>query len=146
LKVVSVNVSTKKGTPKESVNEIIVKPEYGIVGDAHAGPGIRQISLLAKESHDKFQPMTDVCLKNGIFGENITTEGMILPILKLGTRFNIGTATLEVSKIGKECHAPCSIGKTVGKCIMPKECIFVIVIKEGIIKPGDKIYEVEDDS
>lgn len=139
MKVLAVCISDKKGTPKEPTKSIHVQPGLGVVGDAHAGPGIRQVSLLAQESHDRFQPMTDVCLKHGIFGENITTEGIDLPGLPIGTRMKIGTAELEVSKIGKECHAPCAIGKRVGNCIMPKEGIFAIVIKEGDIEPGDEI-------
>ncbi len=132
-------MSSKKSVSKEPVKEIRLRKDHGIVGDAHAGPGIRQVSLIAKESHDRFQPMTDVCLKNGIFGENITTEGIALIELPVGTRLKINDCILEVSKIGKECHAPCAIGKEVGNCIMPKEGIFAIVIEEGVIQENDEI-------
>ena len=137
--VLSVNVSEKKGVAKQEVREITLIKDLGIKGDAHAAPGDRQISMLAKESHDRFQPMTNVCLKNGIFGENITTQGIDLLALNIGDKLEIDGCLLEVSKKGKECHAPCSIAKKVGKCIMPKECIFLRVLKGGKIKKGAKI-------
>lgn len=141
-RIISVNISSHKGTPKKSVEKIELKIDQGIVGDAHSGPGIRQVSLLAKESHDRFQPLTDVCLKNGIFGENLTTYGIDLPKLKIGQKLKINNCILEVSKIGKECHTLCGIGKKVGDCIMPKEGIFAKVIIGGEIKKGDEIIKL----
>lgn len=139
MKVVSVNISDRKGIAKEPVDAIDVRKYHGIIGDAHAAPGIRQISMLAKESYERFEKQGSPCLKNGSFGENIVTEGIDLHMLPVGTHMKIGTAVLEVSKIGKECHAPCAISKAVGECIMPKEGIFAIVINEGRIVPGDHI-------
>lgn len=140
-KVVSINISKKKGVSKLPVEEGHFKVEYGLVGDAHSGPGIRQVSLLAKESIDKFRksPAVKVCLKNGIFAENLTTEGITLHKLKLGTKLKINNVILEISKIGKECHSICTIAKKVGNCIMPKEGVFAKVIKEGEIRIGDEI-------
>lgn len=137
-KVFSVNISGVRG-PKEQASEIILIKGKGVAGDAHANGGARQVSFLAKESHDKFQPLVKVCLKAGIFGENITTEGVVLTALKLGDRLKIGNCLLEVSQIGKECHAPCSIGRTVGRCIMPEESIFCRVIEGGRVRKGDSI-------
>ena len=117
----------------------MLKEEYGIIGDVHAGPGDKQVSFLSKESVDAFQPHTDVCLKHGIFAENITTEAINLRELNLGQRIQINDCILEVSKKGKECHQFCNIAKIAGRCIMPKECIFGRVIKGGTIKAGDEI-------
>ena len=137
-KIISINTSKEKGVAKKPVEKAVLKKDHGIVGDAHAGPGNRQISLLAKEDIDEFAK-NKLCLKHGDFAENITTQGIELPVLKLGTRLKLGTAIVEVSKIGKECHADCEIMKKVGKCIMPTRGIFVIVIEEGEICQGDEI-------
>ncbi|MBR9690584.1 MOSC domain-containing protein [Candidatus Woesearchaeota archaeon] len=139
MKIVSINVSKQKGTPKTSVESAEFKVNQGIVGDAHAGPGEKQVSLLAKESHELFAPMTDVCLKNGIFGENITTKGIELHKLNVCDRLQIGGVVLQITKIGKECHAPCYIAKNVGSCIMPQRGVFAKVLSNGKIKKNDLI-------
>lgn len=143
--VLSLNVSEKKGTLKVPVDEVEAKKDMGFVGDAHAGPGIRQISLLAKEDFALLKNLpTGVCLKEGNFGENITTIGIELHTLPIGTRLLIGDEVeLEVSKIGKECHLGCAIRSQVGDCIMPRRGIFAIVIKEGKIRSNDKILVAE---
>ena len=145
-KVLSVNVSEKKGLVKHEAAEIICRENFGIEGDAHAEAGSkRQISLLAQESIDK---MTELGVKGlcfGKFAENITTSGLVLYELKVGTRLRIGETIQEVSQIGKKCHAldGCEVARTVGICVMPKEGIFTVVIKGGKIKAGD-ILEVLD--
>lgn len=145
-KVLSVNVSEKKGLVKHEAAEIICRENFGIEGDAHAEAGSkRQISLLAQESIDK---MTELGVKGlcfGKFAENITTSGLVLYELKVGTRLRIGETIQEVSQIGKKCHAldGCEVARTVGICVMPKEGIFTVVIKGGKIKAGD-IIEVLD--
>jgi len=138
MKVLSVNMHAKHG-PKEEVKVIELKENHGVIGDVHAGSSIRQVSLLAKESHDEFQPMTEVCLKNGIFGENITTQRINLKDLKLGQIIKINDCVLEISELGKVCHAPCQIAAKVGDCIMPRECVFGIVKKGGKIRARDEI-------
>jgi cyclic pyranopterin monophosphate synthase len=141
LIVVSVNISERKGTPKTPVEKIELVCDHGVKGDAHAGPGDRQVSLLAIESYQRFEKSAvgKMCLKHGSFGENIVTEGIVLHELNIGDGLIIGDALLRVSKIGKECHAPCAIAKAVGKCIMPVEGIFARVESDGSIRPGDKI-------
>ena len=136
-KVISVHVSKSKGTAKEPVDCAELVSLQGVKGDAHAGPGDRQVSLLALESYQRFAAGSRQCLKQGSFGENILTEGIELHKLAVGTRLKVGGAVLEVSRIGKECHAPCQIARTVGSCIMPKEGIFARVIKSGKVRPGD---------
>lgn len=136
--VVAVCVSEKKGTLKHPVDEIRVKKEHGIIGDAHAGNWHRQISLLANESVDKMKEKFPN-IPIGAFAENILTEGIDLCHLPIGTKLSIGEVVLEVTQIGKECHADCAIRKQVGDCVMPREGIFTIVLEEGTIKSGDII-------
>ncbi|HKL74168.1 MAG TPA: MOSC domain-containing protein [Clostridia bacterium] len=141
-KVIAVNISEKKGVVKHPVVIAECVEDYGIKGDAHGGKGIRQVSLLGIESIDKFRKQKNaVGLCEGKFAENITTEGLILYQLPVGTRLRIGESVHEVSQIGKKCHADqgCEVAKLYGQCIMPKEGIFTIVIRGGIIKAGDSI-------
>lgn len=141
--VVSVNISEKKGTVKHPVPEIQLKLRHGIVGDAHAGDWHRQISLLAEESVDTMRAACSIPLSEGVFAENINTRGIDLKHLPVGTRLRIGEAEVEVTQIGKECHSDCAIKKAVGKCVMPTEGIFAIVVKEGTVRPGDEIEILE---
>lgn len=140
-KVISINISDKKGVLKKPVKKALFKENYGIIGDAHAGEGIRQISLLSKECIDEFKknPLLKVCIKHGSFGENLTTIGVDYSKLKIGDKLKINEVILEISKKGKECHAPCSIGKATGVCIMPKEGVFAKVLKGGEVNVDDEI-------
>lgn len=138
-KVVSVNISTKKGMIKHPVEQIELKINHGIVNDAHAGDWHRQISLLDLSSFDKMHNTANVALRPGIFAENITTEGIDLWSLPIGTRLQIGQTLLEITQIGKECHRHCQVFKEVGDCVMPREGIFAVVIKEGVIKAGEAV-------
>ena len=144
--VVAVNISTEKGTRKKTVPSCRLVIEHGIEGDAHAGKWHRQVSMLAQESIDKMQAgLKDITLKPGDFAENITTTGIEVMKLPIGTRLKIGDqAELEVTQIGKECHLACEIRRQVGDCVMPREGIFTIVITEGDIKAGDTIIVVGD--
>lgn len=138
-KVLSINISTAKGTPKTSVNPGVLIEDFGFEGDAHAGKWHRQVSLLAIESIEKSKGMPTNGLCHGVFAENITTQGIELYTLPVGTRLQIGEAVIEITQIGKECHEGCAIKKTVGKCIMPKEGVFARVIKGGKIFKNDSI-------
>lgn len=138
MKVISVNISEKKGTVKSPVPQIELKKNHGIVGDAHAGNWHRQVSLLAVESLNKMKEKIP-SLKPGDFAENIMTEGISLHTLPIGTLLIIGECELEVTQIGKECHKGCEIRNITGECIMPTEGIFAIVRKEGTIYPRDAI-------
>lgn len=143
-KVLAVCISEEKGTPKKEVESVFVKPDHGIVGDAHAGNWHRQVSLLGKESVDKVQQNIDFVLQHGAFAENILTEGLILYELPVGTKLRVGEALMEVTQIGKECHYGCAIRKATGDCVMPREGIFCKVLKEGIIKAGDSLEIAKD--
>lgn len=138
-KVTAVNISEKKGVRKHEVPYIDLKLRHGIVGDAHAGDWHRQVSLLAEESVDTMRSICPIELDAGIFAENINTRGIDLKQLPIGTHLRIGQAELEVTQIGKECHSDCAIKKATGKCVMPTEGIFAIVVKEGRIQAGDRI-------
>ena len=137
--VIAINVSAQKGTIKSSVQSAEFKKRHGIVGDAHAADWHRQISLLAQESVDKMRAMGAVELVPGIFAENITTEGIELHTLPVGTRLRIGPCEVQVTQIGKECHQHCQIYQQVGMCIMPLEGVFVEVIAEGTVRAGDPV-------
>lgn len=137
-KVAAVCISEKKGTMKHEVPEVFVKKEHGIIGDAHAGNWHRQVSLLGKESVDKMRrDFPDIPV--GAFAENILTEGITLYELPVGTRLRVGKTLLEITQIGKECHASCAIRQQVGDCVMPREGVFAIVLEEGTIRGGDVI-------
>lgn len=139
-KVVSINISEKKGERKTPVQEAVIKEDFGIEGDAHASSEWhRQVSLLAIESVRKMQEM-GLDVKPGDFAENITTEGLDLLALPIGTRLKIGKDIIgEVSQIGKVCHTRCAIYEQAGDCVMPKEGIFIRVLKSGVTKVGDEI-------
>jgi len=139
-RVIAVCKSDEKGTKKEDVKEGLLKDDFGLVDDAHADCCThRQVSLLAVESIDKMRAL-GLELKPGDFAENLTTEGIDLVSLPVGTRMSVGEqVVLEVTQIGKECHAGCAIFQQVGKCIMPEEGIFTRVIQGGTVKTGDQI-------
>lgn len=138
-KIKAISISTKKGTKKNNVPEAELKVDLGMEGDAHAGNWHRQISLLAVESIDKMIAK-GANVSPGNFAENITTEGIELVKLPIGSRLKVGNGIeLEVTQIGKECHSRCEIFKQVGDCIMPREGIFAKVMKAGKIKVGDTI-------
>ncbi len=137
-KVLSINISDKTGVIKLPVEkaEFI---EGGIKGDAHFGlDEIRQVSLLADESVDKMRAM-GLKLGAGVFAENITTQGIELKTLPIGTKLKIGETIQEVSKIGKECHHGCAIKQQTGTCVMPTDGIFTRVLQGGSVKAGDEI-------
>lgn len=143
-KVIAVCVSDKKGIKKTPVREIFLEENYGVKGDAHAEHGsVRQVSLLASESIEKIKAL-GLDVGAGAFAENITTSGIDLPSLKVGTLLKIGEAYGKVSQIGKECHDRCNIYKTVGDCVMPREGIFIRVIRSGKVTAGDEIIVVEE--
>ncbi|WAM34478.1 cyclic pyranopterin monophosphate synthase MoaC/MOSC-domain-containing protein [Caldicellulosiruptor morganii] len=140
-KVISINISKQKGTPKVPVQEANVIEDFGIEEDAHAGTSHRQVSLLDKSSIEKMEEYGIKGLCFGKFAENITTEGLDISKIRPGTRLKIGSSViLEISQIGKKCHADgCEIARTVGICIMPKEGLFARVLKGGKIRVGDTI-------
>lgn len=138
-RVVAISISQNKGQRKTNIDKGRFIKDFGIENDAHAGPWHRQVSLLAMES---IQKMIDKGLKvgPGDFAENITTEGLDLTKLPLGTRLKIGKDVLgEVTQIGKECHTRCAIYYQAGDCVMPREGIFIRVIKGGEVKVNDRI-------
>ena len=138
-KVLAVNISENKGTKKTNIQSCALVKDFGLTRDAHAGPWHRQVSLLANESIEK---MRAIGLKVGYgdFAENITTQGLDLVHLPIGTEIRIGVSVrLRVTQIGKECHQRCAIYYQAGDCVMPKEGIFAEVIKEGEVKVGDEI-------
>jgi len=139
-KIIAVCKSENKGTKKVAASEGILGGDYGLIGDAHADSAThRQVSLLARESIDKMRAL-GLEVGSGDFAENLTTEGIDLVSLPPGTRISIGKEViLEVTQIGKECHAGCAIFREVGKCVMPKEGVFAKVICGGVVRIEDLI-------
>lgn len=137
--IIAVNISKDKGTKKINVGKCQLIREFGLKGDAHSGKWHRQVSLLAEESIEKMRKKVPN-LKPGDFAENITTQGIDLASLSVGTRLRIGSNILiEITQKGKKCHTDCEIKQLVGDCIMPREGIFARILKPGLVKIGDEI-------
>lgn len=137
-KVLSVNSSLEKGVVKQPLDEAEFVAGHGVAGDAHAGDWHRQVSLLAIESYRKMED-NHPAFAIGSFAENLTTEGIVLYELPIGTILEIGETLQRVTQIGKACHKGCAIKQTVGDCVMPREGIFTEVLQGGLIRPGDTI-------
>ena len=144
-KIIAVCSSKNKGTKKEDVTEGVLKEDYGLIGDAHADCcSHRQVSLLAIESINKMRSL-GFDVGPGDFAENLTSEGIDLVSLPIGTHMSVRKEViLEVTQIGKECHSWCDIRRQIGKCIMPKEGVFAKVIRGGLVRAGDEIRIEKD--
>ena len=141
-RVRSVNTSRRKGGRKAPCADgVTIEANRGVAGDAHAGDWHRQVSLLAWESIEKAQAM-GLDVAEGDFAENVTTEGIDLLALPLGTRLRVGGALLELSQIGKVCHTKCAIYHLAGDCIFPREGVFFVALEDGEVKPGDPVQVV----
>jgi MOSC domain-containing protein YiiM len=137
--IISINISRTRSVKKKPGRQGVLIEGLGFEGDAHAGPGTRQVSLLALESIEKMKKM-GLEVGPGDFAENITTSGIKLRSLPVGTILEAGRGiVLEVTQIGKTCHTQCAIFRQVGQCVMPEEGIFARVLKGGKIRAGDKI-------
>lgn len=137
-RVLAVCTSAARGTQKTPADAVTLVAGHGIEGDAHAGDWHRQVSLLSAEKIDAFRARGAV-VGDGAFGENLVVEGFDLRTVPVGTRFRIGTALLELTQIGKECHSHCAIYKQMGECIMPREGVFARVLSGGVVRPGDAV-------
>lgn len=136
--IISINISGAKGERKHPVGRAELRVEHGIEGDGHAGKWHRQVSLLAQESIEKMKEK-GLAVGPGDFAENVTTHGVELPALPVGTQIKLGEALVEVTQIGKECHNRCKIFYQAGDCVMPREGIFVRVIRGAVVAEGDTI-------
>lgn len=136
FEILSLNISKDKGMAKSPVPGFVLIADHGIEGDAHAGPGIRQVSLLADEDIATMREKL-ATIAPGDFAENITTRGIDLASLPVGTKLMIGEAVLEISQIGKECHSGCAIREKTGDCVMPRRGVFAVVVKGGEISDED---------
>jgi len=141
-KILSVNISEKKGEKKHNIGAGRALIQQGLENDAHIGMAIRQISLLASESIEKIR-QKGLNVNYGDFAENLTTEGIELFTLPPGTKLKVGKdILLEVTQVGKTCLTPCAIYHAVGDCVMPKEGVFVRVLSEGLVSVGDEIIVI----
>jgi MOSC domain-containing protein YiiM len=138
-KIVAVSISDRKGEKKHNNDQARLVPDHGLDHDAHAGDWHRQVSLLDMQSIARIREK-GLDVDPGNFAENITTEGIRLWELPIGTSLQLGEqVVVEVTQIGKECHNRCAIFHQVGDCVMPREGIFAKVLQEGTIRPGDTI-------
>lgn len=144
-RVVAVSISRKKGIPKTNVDAVRLREDWGVEGDVHAGTWHRQVSLLALESIRKMRAK-GLNVRPGAFAENLTTEFIDLPHLQVGDRIRIGESELEITQIGKECHARCAIYYRAGDCVMPREGVFARVIRGGAVAKGDAVSVVHSDA
>jgi MOSC domain-containing protein YiiM len=140
-RVVSVNVAAEKGVRKAPRAQVALVAEHGVEGDGHAGPWHRQVSLLAAESIAKMRAQ-GLTVGPGDFGENVTTEGIVVYELPVGTRLRLGDTLVEVTQIGKVCHDRCAIFYAAGDCVMPREGIFARVLEGGPLRAGDAVEVV----
>ena len=143
--ILAVCISKEKGTVKRPIETGEMIEDYGLKGDAHAGSGHRQISLLSAESVKAFNEATGAMAEDGDFGENLLVLGLDLKNLPIGTILKTDTVRLQITQIGKECHEGCTIRKRTGDCIMPREGVFAKVLRGGTVEPGDFLYiEIND--
>ena len=142
-KIVAVCVSEKKGTQKKDVGTVTLSEDWGIDNDAHAGKWHRQVSLLSHEKVEDFRAR-GAQVESGSFGENLVVEGYDFKSLPIGTKFKCNDVVLELTQIGKQCHAHCAIYHAVGDCIMPREGVFTRVLHGGTVSVGDELTIVED--
>ena len=138
--VKAVCISEKKGTQKVPVEQIVLKEDWGVEGDAHAGDWHRQVSLLSSESVEAFKAQ-GAPVHDGSFGENVVVEGFDFKRMPVGTRYAVGTdgVVLEQTQVGKHCHSRCEIYHIMGDCIMPREGVFARVVHGGVVRPGDHV-------
>ena len=136
-KVLAVCISDIRGIQKHPVEKAELRVGHGIAGDAHAGVWHRQISILGIDSVNRLRDRVSVEIKAGDFAENILIEGIEIYKLPVGTKLRIGTALVEITQIGKKCHADCAIRQQAGDCVMPREGVFAKVLENGAVKPGD---------
>ncbi len=138
-RIVSVNKSEARGVVKKPCGEGVLIRDYGLEGDAHADGSHRQLSLLGVESYKKMEALGMNNMSYGAFAENITTEGICLFELPIGTKLRIGECETVLTQIGKECHTGCEIRRITGDCVMPREGVFVRITRGGQIHEGDII-------
>ncbi|MGI5989046.1 MAG: molybdenum cofactor synthesis domain-containing protein [Lachnospiraceae bacterium] len=141
-KLIAICTSPAKGTQKTQVPEAVLREDWGIEGDAHAGHWHRQVSLLGLEQIEAFRKK-GAQVEYGAFGENLVVEGVQdLKTIQVGSRIKVGACEMELTQIGKACHSHCAIYKVMDDCIMPREGVFARVVRGGVIRPGDAV-EVE---
>ena len=143
-KVIAVCVSEQKGTQKKNVGSAQFVEDWGIQGDAHAGKWHRQVSLLSYDRVEEFRTR-GAQVEPGAFGENLLVEGFDFKSLPVGTRFGCNGAVLELTQIGKQCHAHCQIYRQVGDCIMPREGVFTRVLRGGVVRVGDELTILKEE-
>ena len=137
-KILAICISKQRGVQKKPINEAKVIADWGIEHDAHGGDWHRQVSLLSADKIEDFRK-NGVRVGYGAFGENLVVSGLDFAKLSVGTLLRAGEVLLEMTQIGKECHAHCAVYHQVGDCIMPREGVFAKVLTGGVLHPGDEL-------
>lgn len=143
-KIMAVCISEEKGTQKKNVGSAVLKEDWGMEHDAHAGKWHRQVSLLSYEKVEEFRAR-GAQVDDGAFGENLVVSGYDFKTLPIGTKFRCNDVILELTQVGKQCHAHCEIYKVMGDCIMPREGVFTRVLHGGTVSVGDELTIWEED-
>ena len=144
-RIKAISISSEKGMPKHNVREAELQADFGIIGDAHAGSGPRQVSLLDMASIEELRRQ-GADISPGDFAENLTVEGIELSGLRVGQRLRVGDIVeLEVTQLGKRCHGRCRIFEKLGDCIMPRQGVFARAVTGGRIQVGDAVTLTKDD-
>lgn len=141
-RITAISISDRKGIRKKNINSVRLVENFGLENDAHGGKWHRQVSFLAEESIETMR-QKGLNVVAGNFAENITTEGINLCNITVGTHIRLGATELIISQLGKVCHNPCAIYHQAGDCVMPREGIFGVVVKGGVISVGDDIEILE---
>ena len=143
-KIIAVCTSPEKGTQKQNVGSALLVEDWGIQGDAHAGKWHRQVSLLSYDRVEEFRAR-GAQVEPGAFGVKLLVEGFAFKSLPVGSRFGCNGAVLELTQIGKQCHAHCQIYRQVGDCIMPREGVFTRVLRGGVVRVGDELTILKEE-
>lgn len=138
-RVMAIKIGIRKGQPKEEVHQGEFLVDFGLAGDIHGGAGARQVSLLTEGPDGRVADHTIHGLCSGRFSENISTTGLLLGGLVVGTRLRVGQAILEITQVGKDCHDECLVKQRYGPCDLPQRGLFAKVVENGVAKPGDMI-------
>ena len=141
--IIAVCTSEKKGTQKQNVGAARFVENWGIEHDAHAGDWHRQVSLLSHDRVEEFRAR-GAQVEDGAFGENLVVSGFDFKTMPIGTKFQCNDVVLELTQVGKQCHAHCEIYKVMGDCIMPREGVFTRVLHGGTISVGDTLTVLEE--
>ncbi|MCH4887224.1 hypothetical protein EZV73_06560 [Acidaminobacter sp. JC074] len=129
-KVLSIKLSVEKGNRIE-VKEGVLLENFGLIGDAYAKPGDREVCLMSKMTTDRLSDFEEgLCVKR--FIETILID-LDPEDISIGDVLMLGEAEVLITKKGKRCFPECVLIKQKKTCPLMTEAIFAKVIKGGKI-------------